>query len=95
MHAGLPVIVTAGCGLADFVSRHGAGIVTDGSVESLRSTLAALLADDELARGMGEAGRRAVRRELSLDIFGERLEASYRQLLDGEPSQLYVASHTA
>src|SRR6185312_11393547 len=24
MQAGLPVIVTAGCGLADFVSRHGA-----------------------------------------------------------------------
>jgi glycosyltransferase involved in cell wall biosynthesis len=94
MHAGLPVVVTAGCGLADFISRHGAGIVTDGSVVSLRSALATLLANDELARGMGQAGRRAARQELSLDTFGERLESSYRQLLDGETSLLYAASHT-
>jgi glycosyltransferase involved in cell wall biosynthesis len=94
MHASLPVIVTSGCGLADFVNRHGAGIVTDGSVTALRSALAALLANDELARGMGEAGRRAARQELSLDAFGERLESSYRRLLDGEASQLYAVSPT-
>lgn len=94
MHAGLPVIVTAGCGLADFVNRHGAGIVTDGSVAALRLALAALLADHELARGMGEAGRRAARQELSLDTFGERLESAYRQFLDGETPQLYYASPT-
>ncbi|MDE2451213.1 MAG: glycosyltransferase [Gammaproteobacteria bacterium] len=83
MHAGLPVIVTTGCGLADFVSRHEAGIVTDGSVAALRSALEKLLASEELSRNMGAAGRRAVRQELSLDIFGERLEMSYRRLLDG------------
>lgn len=81
MQAGLPVIVTAGCGLAEFVSRNGAGIVTDGSVGGLHSALARLLADRELARGMGAAGRRAARQELSLDAFGERLETSYRRLL--------------
>ncbi|HEV2443849.1 MAG TPA: glycosyltransferase [Steroidobacteraceae bacterium] len=93
MLAGLPVIVTAGCGLADFVTRHGAGIVTDGSVAELRSALAALLASAELAYGMGEAGRRAARRELSLDTFGERLETSYRRLLHGEASSMHAASH--
>jgi glycosyltransferase involved in cell wall biosynthesis len=92
MHAGLPVIVTAGCGLADFVSRHRAGIVTDGSVCALRSALATLLASNELSRGMGEAGRRAVRQELSLDTFGERLETSYRRLLEGEASPIYAPS---
>jgi glycosyltransferase involved in cell wall biosynthesis len=92
MHAGLPVIVTAGCGLADFVRRYGAGIVTDGSVATLRSALAALLADNGLARGMGEAGRRAVRQELSLDTFGERLETSYRRLLEGEALPGYAPS---
>jgi glycosyltransferase involved in cell wall biosynthesis len=88
MHAGLPVIVTAGCGLADFVSLHRAGIVTDGSVRGLRSALAKLLTSSELARCMGEAGRRAVRQELSLDTCGERLESSYRRLLDGEELRL-------
>ncbi|HUA23568.1 MAG TPA: glycosyltransferase [Steroidobacteraceae bacterium] len=94
MHAGLPVIVTSGCGLADFVRRHGAGVVTDGSVAALTSALAALLSGTELARGMGEAGRRAARQELSLDTYGERLECSYRRLLDGEPSPLHMASPT-
>lgn len=92
MQAGLPVIVTAGCGLADFVSRHGAGIVTDGSVAALRSALATVLGSTELARGMGEAGCRAARRELSLDTFGERLETAYRQLLEGHQTPIHVAS---
>lgn len=92
MQAGLPVVVTAGCGLADFVTRHGAGIVTDGSVATLRSALATLLANDEVARGMGAAGRRAACQELSLDAFGERLETSYRRLLEGETAPHYAAS---
>jgi glycosyltransferase involved in cell wall biosynthesis len=92
MSAGLPVIVTHGCGLADFVSRHGAGLVTDGSVGSLRTALATLLAGEELARVMGEAGRRAVRQELSLEAFGERLEACYRRLLHGEASPHHAPS---
>jgi glycosyltransferase involved in cell wall biosynthesis len=91
MQAGLPVVVTAGCGLADFVTRHGAGIVTDGSVAALRSALATLLASHELARGMGEAGRRAARQELSLDAFGERLETSYRRLREGDALPAYAA----
>ena len=92
MHAGRPVIVTAGCGLADFVRHHGAGLVTDGSVAALRSALTTLLASNELARSMGEAGRRAARQELSLDAFGERLETSYRRLLDGDAAPLHAAS---
>ncbi len=92
MQAGLPVIVTAGCGLADFVSRHGAGIVTDGSVAALRSALATLLTSNQLARAMGDAGRRAARQELSLTAFGERLESSYRRLLEGDASPVYAAS---
>ncbi|MHB8813060.1 MAG: glycosyltransferase [Steroidobacteraceae bacterium] len=93
MHAGLPVIVTAGCGLADFVSRHGAGIVTDGSVGALRSALATVLVSDDVARGMGEAGRRATRQELSIDTFGERLETSYRGLLERDESPIRIAPH--
>jgi len=81
MHAGLPVIVTDGCGLADFVRRNTAGIVTDGSVASLRSALATLLADEDRRRASGEAGREAVRRELSLETFGARLESLYRSLI--------------
>jgi glycosyltransferase involved in cell wall biosynthesis len=92
MNAGLPVIVTSGCGLADFIKRNASGIVTDGSVTSLRSALARLAADQALARGMGEAGRRAVRRELSIDTFGERLELCYRLVLEHGASPVSAAS---
>lgn len=81
MSAGLPVVVTSGCGLAGFVRQHGAGIVTDGAVGSLQAALAGLLADEDQRRTMGEAGRRAAHRELSLDAFGARLETLYRSVL--------------
>lgn len=83
MNAGLPVIVTPGCGLADFVRQHGAGRVTDGTIGGLRVALAGLLADPEQRRAMGAAGRQAARRELSLDAFGARLENLYRSVLAG------------
>lgn len=81
MNAGLPVIVTAGCGLAEFVRRHAAGIVTDGSVEALHAALAELLGDERRRATMGAAGRTAAQRELSLDAFGARLEGLYRSVL--------------
>lgn len=92
MHAGLSVIVTTGCGLADFVRRNAAGIVTDGSVTSLRAALGTLVADEALARRMGEAGRRAGRRELSIEAFGERLERSYRTILERGASPVSAAA---
>lgn len=81
MNAGRPVIVTTGCGLADFVRRHGAGVVTDGSVTALRDALAELLASEPQRLAMGAAGRAAAQRELSLDAFGARLEGLYRSIL--------------
>lgn len=86
MSAHLPVIVTRGCGLADFVTRHGAGIVTDGTVEAMRVALSELLADTERLRAMGAAGGEAARRELSLDAFGARLENLYRSVIVGGAS---------
>jgi glycosyltransferase involved in cell wall biosynthesis len=83
MNAGLPVIVTRGCGLADFVQQHGAGTVTDGTVAGLRAALAGLLANAEQRQAMGAAGSEAARRELSLDAFGARLESLYRSVVAG------------
>lgn len=92
MHAGLPVIVTSGCGLASFVADWKAGVVTDGSVEVLRSALTQLLGDAGLRRKMGQAGRDAVRRELSLEAYGVKLEALYRGILGGHSSLLCAAA---
>lgn len=85
MCAATPVIVTQGCGLADFVRQRGAGIVTDGSVVSLQAALTGVLSDETGRRAMGLSGQRAARQELSLDAFGARLESLYRALLAGAP----------
>lgn len=81
MNAGAPVIVTQGCGLAEFVAQWGAGVVTDGTVASLQSALMRVLSDQALRVAMGQAGQRAARQELSLEAFGARLESLYRALL--------------
>jgi len=81
MSAAKPVIVTTGCGLAEFVARHGAGMVVDESVAALRTALTELLASEPRRRTLGEAGRAAAQRELSLDAFGARLEGLYRTVL--------------
>jgi glycosyltransferase involved in cell wall biosynthesis len=95
MDAGLPVVVTRGCGLADFVAKAGAGLVTDGSVEGLRAALGQMLADDHLRRAMGAAGREAVGRELSLDAFGNRLESLYGSVVADRSAGAAAASRTA
>ncbi len=84
MQAGLPVVVTEGAGLAELVTRAGAGRVTDGSVAALHEALAALLADEPYRRRCAEAGRRIVCEELTLEAFGARLERLYRSVLDGQ-----------
>lgn len=81
MHAGVPVVVTCGCGLASMVESAGAGLVTDGSVEELRDALQRMLASGSMRSSMGRAGRHVVERELSLDAFGTRLENLYRWIL--------------
>jgi glycosyltransferase involved in cell wall biosynthesis len=82
MHAGAPVIVTEAVGIAQLVRTFHAGLVTDGSLESLQAALARLLSDAELRAALARAGPLAVVRELSLDVFGARLESLYRSALD-------------
>jgi glycosyltransferase involved in cell wall biosynthesis len=86
MHAGLPVVVTRGAGLAELVGATRAGLITDQSEEGLRSALAQLLADERLRRTMGRAGCHAVEQHLSLDAFGARLESLYRSVLAADPA---------
>jgi glycosyltransferase involved in cell wall biosynthesis len=81
MHAGVPVVVTRGAGLARLVNETRSGVVIDDSVESMRGAIARLLADEGLRHEMGQAGRRAVDQHLSLDAFGARLESLYRSVL--------------
>jgi glycosyltransferase involved in cell wall biosynthesis len=90
MNAGAPVIVTQGCGLADFVGHWNAGLVTDGTAVSLQAALTTILNDESLRLAMGKSGQRGARQELSLEAFGSRLEGLYRSVLADHPRRAAV-----
>ena len=53
MSVGLPVVVSADCGLAPLVDRVSCGIVTDGELPAFVAAVKTLLADQGLSRMMG------------------------------------------
>lgn len=78
MAAGLPVVVTDSCGLSDTVRESGAGIVIDGSQESLNSAVARLLRDPHQRLEMGEAAARTIETTYAMSSVAQRLLRTYR-----------------
>lgn len=81
MSVGLPVVVTNSCGLAGFVSEHGAGTVVEPNAGALRAAIAALLADPEAARAAGRRGRAAVSQTRSMGAVADELETLYSPVI--------------
>jgi rhamnosyl/mannosyltransferase len=83
MAAGTPVVNTALDSGVPFVSRHGESGLTvpPGDPEALAAALAELLDDPERARRLGEAGRRRVAAEFTVEVMAARVLALYRELL--------------
>lgn len=81
MAAGVPVVVTPQVGLAPAVEQAGAGIVVPGNPEALGHALAALLADPEKQKQMGDRGRRAAVERFSWYSVAAAMSASYEQLI--------------
>ena len=77
MAAGVPVIVTAGVGLAATVETTGAGIVVDGAPEAIAAAIRGLLGDPSKRLRMGAAGRRAALECFSWDAVAQSLEVAY------------------
>ncbi|MEU2286246.1 glycosyltransferase [Streptomyces sp. NPDC013178] len=75
---GTPVVCTDSSGIAAELARRQAALVTDGSPEALADAVAALLVDEELRRGLAEAGRRAIDEVFSIRAVVDRLEDVYR-----------------
>lgn len=88
MAAGLPVIVTSAVGVSDLVRDYSAGIVADNTPDALHDAMTELLSSHQLRQKMGAAGVKAVAENLTLDVYGQRLDALYRSLLSrsGPPS---------
>jgi glycosyltransferase involved in cell wall biosynthesis len=80
MRRGVPVVVTPEVGAAEIVRKSGAGLVVAGESEPLSSAIRLLVADLNLARSMGEAGRRHAAAHFSWDHVAAQMEDLYNSL---------------
>jgi glycosyltransferase involved in cell wall biosynthesis len=82
MAYGRPVVAGAVGGLLDLVVHEETGLlVPPGDVGALREALERLLADKELRRRLGEAGRERIRRHFSWDPVTDATLAAYEEAL--------------
>jgi glycosyltransferase involved in cell wall biosynthesis len=79
MRRGVPVIVTPEVGAAEIVQKSGAGLVVAGDPEPLGSAIGRLTADLNLARSMGDAGKRHAAR-FTWDHVAMQMEDLYKGL---------------
>ncbi|MFQ6077362.1 MAG: glycosyltransferase family 4 protein, partial [Candidatus Bathyarchaeia archaeon] len=81
MACGKPVVVTKGCGVAEFV-RHGEDglLVPPGDVDALADAIIRLVGDEDLRKEMGGRVRRSVERDLSWRAVADKYYQVYSEL---------------
>jgi glycosyltransferase involved in cell wall biosynthesis len=84
LSVGLPVVVSADCGLAPLVERSGAGIVTDGGARSFAESVKSILSERLLASTMSERARETARSDFGMSAIGERLIGVYTECAGGD-----------
>jgi glycosyltransferase involved in cell wall biosynthesis len=75
------VVVSDQVQIAEDVTRAGAGLVTPLQPEALASCISTVLADRELARRMGAAGRRFAAEHFSWSTAGEQVKRFYERII--------------
>jgi glycosyltransferase involved in cell wall biosynthesis len=80
MRRRVPVVVTPEVGAADIVRESGGGIVVAGDPIPLGAAICRLTSDADLARSMGEAGRRHVMAHYSWTRVAVQMENLYESL---------------
>ena len=83
MACGLPVIASP-VGVNTSIVEHGVTGFLAETEDEWREALATLLADPELRQRMGEAGRKKVEAEYSLQVWGPRVASMLMQVLERE-----------
>jgi len=80
MQHGVPVVVTPEVGAADIVRKAGGGLVVAGDPKPLGAAICRLTTNQELARSMGEAGKRYVMADYTWAQVAARMEGLYESL---------------
>lgn len=80
--AGLPVVVSSGCGIAPLIGRYGAGLVADVTPEAIGTSLRALRDSEGLRRKCSRGGKQLAL-YLSPGSVAEQQISIYEHLLSG------------
>ena len=80
MYFGLPVVITKGVGISPSINKVGAGIVIEKNEKQLTEAILKILNNPDLAKKMGENGRKLVEKEFSCDGVAEKWIKEYNNL---------------
>lgn len=83
MSAGIPVVITDSCGLADLVRDSGCGIVVAEDQDALTSGIGELLVNPKDASRMGRLGQACARSALSMQSIAGTLTGVYASAAEG------------
>lgn len=84
MAASLPIVATRACGIPEVLGEGEAGLLVEaGSASALAHGIEKLLLDPELQERLGRVARERARR-YSVRVMLSKIEALYRELLEGE-----------
>jgi glycosyltransferase involved in cell wall biosynthesis len=85
MAVGVPVLLSAYVGIAEWVTRARAGIVIDQTPIAWADAIEQLLKNPQALRAMGEASRRLVRQEFSSMRIATQMRDTYAEILQQHP----------
>jgi len=82
MASGRPVVVSNAGGSIEIVKNNETGILVEfGDVKGIADAIVKILKDEELARKMGEKGRKRIEEEYSWEKEADRIEEIYEELI--------------
>ncbi len=80
--AGVPVVLSDSCGIAEIVRRHGGGVIVRPEPDALRMALEALIAAPERLAALSQQALDASAAALSFSVHGRAVCQAYENLLD-------------
>ena len=80
MAVGCPVVVTPQVGLADVVTKCGAGLVVEGKPENIARAIQQILGDSKTRAEMGDNGRKTVKERYTWNSIATQMEQVYQKI---------------
>ena len=80
MGAGLPVVVTYGVGIASLIAQYKSGEIVRKDEKELAQAISKILSNPDLAKQLGENGKRLVEAEFSPMKVAEKMLQEYKEI---------------